>query len=616
MTTTEYGYYGTPTKATETANGVTRTTTTSYDDAGRVVGTATTGGVGAAVPDTTTEYDPSTGQAVRTASSTGGTISKAFDKLGREVSYTDADGGTTTTEYDLLGRRTKVTDSVPSTVTYTYDHAAEPRGLATKTVDSVAGAFATTYDADGGVATERLPGGYTLTVDQDTAGSTVGRTYTRVADGVLVASDMVSESAHGQVTTHTGWSAQEYGYDKAGRLTSVDDTVGEVCTRRAYTFDKRTNRTRLTESAAPEGADCTSTGAVTTTTHAYDSGDRLVDAGYTYDAFGRTTALPGSSLAYYANDLVHTQTTEDQRQSWTLDAAHRFRAWTVETSIDDTWTRSAAKRNHYDGDGDSPRWTEEDTAAGTSGAVSRNVESASGDLAATTGATGDVVLQLTNVHGDVMLALPLTEGGDIVALDSNEYGNPRAGQLPVRYGWLGGKQRSAETLTGLTLMGVRLYNPVTGRFLSVDPVYGGGENRYGYPGDPVNQFDIDGKSWWSRTKRFVKRNRVIIASFSAGVACGVFTAGIAAGACGVIAGGLAGAGAKWYGNRKASRRDIAVAGVKGMMGYGGGGSAIGAIGRHFGGKALLRWSIKRYPSRGHHVRPIPRSHKKPWWRRW
>ncbi len=411
MTTTEYGYYGTPTKATETANGITRTTTTSYDDASRVVGTATTGGVGAAVPDAATEYDPSTGQAVRTVSSTGGTITKVFDKLGREVSYTDADGGTTTTEYDLLGRRTKVTDSVPSTVTYTYDHAAEPRGLATKTADSVAGAFTTTYDADGGVATERLPGGYTLTVDQDTAGSTVGRTYTRDADGVLVASDMVSESVHGQVTTHTGWSAQEYGYDKAGRLTSVDDTVGEVCTRRAYTFDKRTNRTRLTESAAPEGADCTSTGAVTTTTHAYDSGDRLVDAGYTYDAFGRTTALPGSSLAYYANDLVHTQTTEDQRQSWTLDAAHRFRAWTVETSIDDTWTRSAAKRNHYDSDGDSPRWTEEDTASGTTGAVSRNVESASGDLAATTGATGDVVLQLTNVHGDVMLALPLTEGG-------------------------------------------------------------------------------------------------------------------------------------------------------------------------------------------------------------
>ncbi|MCP9956881.1 hypothetical protein LUX03_04625 [Streptomyces sudanensis] len=79
---------------------------------------------------------------------------------------------------------------------------------------------------------------------------------------------------------------------------------------------------------------------------------------------------------------------------------------------------------------------------------------------------------------------------------------PRAGQAAVRYNWLGAKQRSTETLTGLTLMGVRLYNPTTGRFLSMDPVHGGGDNRYGYPGDPVNQYDLDGKRWrWGWKKR-------------------------------------------------------------------------------------------------------------------
>ena len=43
-------------------------------------------------------------------------------------------------------------------------------------------------------------------------------------------------------------------------------------------------------------------------------------------------------------------------------------------------------------------------------------------------------------------------------------------------------------------MGVRLYNPVSGRFLSVDPVPGGNANAYTYPLDPVNLFDYDGRS--------------------------------------------------------------------------------------------------------------------------
>ncbi|MFD9244535.1 DNRLRE domain-containing protein [Streptomyces sp. NPDC059556] len=491
-TTTEYDWWGNAAKITETANSVTRTTTTAYDNAGRQTKTVMTGGLGQPVPESTTEYDPITGQVVKTVSPTGGSITREYDDLGRSVSYMDADGAVTRTEYDLLNRPVKTTDTAPSTVTYTYDTTLEPRGLVTSTTDSVAGTFAATYDADGSIATEKLPGGYTLTVTEDTTGSTTARLYTRDSDGQVVVSDTVEESVHGQVTEHAGWSAQNYTYDTIGRLVDVNDTVGDKCTRRTYDFDKRTNRIGSTTAESAVGASCP-TSAGTATAHTYDSADRLIAAGYVYDALGRTTALPGNQIGYYTNDLVHQQTAGTKRQTWQLDANQRLRSWTVEENTDSAWTQTAAKVNHYDGDGDNPRWITEDVVDGT---ISRNIDSASGDLAATTSGSGGTVLQLTNIHGDVALQLPLDPTEAPLVLDNDEYGNPRNGQPATRYNWLGGKQRSSEALDGLVLMGVRLYRPQAGRFLSIDPVYGGGANAYEYAGaDPVNKFDLDGRCW-------------------------------------------------------------------------------------------------------------------------
>lgn len=155
--TTEDNWWGSTATVKETANGVTRTTTTSYDGGGRPVKSTVTGGLGAALPEVTTEYSQDSGRPVKTVSTTGGTITRLFDKLGRQISYIDADGGVATVEFDKLDRPVKVADSVPSTTTYTYDDAAEPRGLATSFTDSVAGVFRTSYDAfvsrrGGGVA--------------------------------------------------------------------------------------------------------------------------------------------------------------------------------------------------------------------------------------------------------------------------------------------------------------------------------------------------------------------------------------------------------------------------------------------------------------------------------
>ncbi|MFJ2502258.1 DNRLRE domain-containing protein [Streptomyces sp. NPDC093108] len=505
--TVEYGLYGQATKVTETANSVTRTTTLGYDTAGRPTTVTIAGGNGAAVPATTTSYNSASGQADKQTSTAGGTITKTFDQLGRQMSYTDADGGNTTSEYDALDRPTKTTDSVPSTTTYSYDTAIDPRGMTTSVTDSIAGTFTARYGADGGLDTQTLPGGYTMTQERDPAGTATDRTYTRNSDGTVLLADTISATVQGQVATHTGTpgvtASQTYAYDKAGRLTQVQDTSTDaVCTTRSYTFDKNTNRKTLASAVAGVGLDCTTSGA-TTTTNTYDSADRLVNTGYSYDAFGRTTALPGTTLAYYNNDLVQQQTTGTQRQTWKLDSNLRFRSWTTESNSSGNWTQTGAKTNHYDSDSDNPRWIVEDTA----GTLTRSVGGLDGGLAATTTKTGGIILQLSNLHGDISLQLPTDTAVAPTVLDTDEYGNRRPAQPATRYGWLGSKQRSTETPSGLSLMGVRLYNANTGRFLSVDPVYGGGANAYEYCGaNPIGCTDLSGamyvrwwKPWWSST---------------------------------------------------------------------------------------------------------------------
>ncbi|MFI1293734.1 RHS repeat-associated core domain-containing protein, partial [Streptomyces sp. NPDC020792] len=302
---------------------------------------------------------------------------------------------------------------------------------------------------------------------------------------------MTFRAPHVSRTTYTGGGAyQEHTYDAAGRLTRVDDSQAGVTTHRAYTFDNNANRTSLTTTL-----DDVDGGAptVTTVNSTYDSADRLIVPGTVYDAFGRTTAQAGGAQnAYYTNDLVRQITANSQRTTWILDAAGRLASWKTEEQAEDgTWGAATTETNHYGSDGDSPDWTTEDN-----GTISRSLQDLAGNLIATTSASGDVVLQLANMHGDIATQIPLVDNTTPVINIYDEYGAPLPGTDPTRYGWLGGKQRSTETPNGVTLMGVRLYDPSTGRFLSVDPIPGGNANAYEYcNGDPLNRYDLDGK--WS-----------------------------------------------------------------------------------------------------------------------
>ena len=116
-----------------------------------------------------------------------------------------------------------------------------------------------------------------------------------------------------------------------------------------------------------------------------------------------------------------------------------------------------------------------------------------------TGITGGLIITFRLAFKELdqqLTSLPYAE--------QTEYGIARDPDVKVEgnYGWLGGHQRSTDTVGGLTLMGARLYNPVSGRFLSMDPVPGGNDNTYTYPPDPVNTTDLSGE--WGMPK-FIKK---------------------------------------------------------------------------------------------------------------
>ncbi|MFK0288449.1 DNRLRE domain-containing protein [Streptomyces sp. NPDC090499] len=491
-TTYTYDNYGQVKTLTEAANSTTRTTAYAYDAIGRVTQESITGGTGTTTPATTYSYDPATGAIIALASN-GQTVAAAYDKLGRQLTYDDGTGNTTTTTYDSFNRPATVTDSAPSTVTYTYD---DTTSLPTTVTDSVAGTFtATGYDAEGRLTGEKLPGGYTLTQSFDPAGEQTARDYAD-SSATPVLTDAADYTIGGQQAGHTenngNTTTSNFTYDAADRLTQAADDTGTSCTTRSYGFASNAsfNRTSLTTAAST--TDCSDTTSSTTTTttanHTYDSADRITDTGYSYDAFGRTTALPdGTALAYYTNDLVRQETTSTTKQTWTLDAAGRLASWTTQSSTDSgaTWNTTATATNHYADDGDNPAWTAEDTA----GTISRNVTDLTGTLAATTAATDGTTLQLANIHGDIAVQLVLSTT-TASAYTYDEFGN--TGDT-TRYGWLGTHERSAETPTGVILMGARLYNPATGRFLSSDPIHDGSANAYDYcNANPVTCLDLTG----------------------------------------------------------------------------------------------------------------------------
>ncbi|WP_169982172.1 DNRLRE domain-containing protein [Microbispora sp. H10836] len=500
--TTTYDYYGQAAQIAEDNGSAVRTTTLTFDNAGRVlskslaVSPASSGGT--PVPVVTYSYDNATGLALK-ASTSGAEITATYDSLGRITSQTDASGNTATTTYDAAGRVSTTGDG-KGTTTYNYDGSdasglAERRGLVTK-LTTEAGVFFGAYNPDGQLTVQVYPGGLTASNRYDAVGERTKLTYVRNSSTWL--DYTLRYDAHGRVAQQSGTAGgQVYRYDGAGRLTKVADTYAGSCTTRVYGFDLNSNRTSLASYPATGGGGCSTSTTASTNTQSYDAADRITSAGYGYDDFGRTMTIPAADaggtaldVAYYANDMVASLSQDYTTKSYDLDPLGRITSSTISGQY-----ASGTTVNHYTDDGDSPAWITE-----SDGSWTRNIVGLDG-LAATLTSAGTITLQLANPHGDIVAVADRLGSGVSAYFEQTEYGVARRDNTtsPARYGWLGGSQRSGETLAGLILMGARVYNPRTGRFLSTDPVTGGSANAYDYAKqDPIGNLDLDGTEYCIR----------------------------------------------------------------------------------------------------------------------
>ncbi|MFE6869236.1 LamG-like jellyroll fold domain-containing protein [Kitasatospora sp. NPDC057692] len=280
-TTTSYDLVGAAVRTTlpaDSSGGTGRSLTTTYDRAGRPIGTANLDESGAVVSSGSIEYDAE-GNPVAATDADGNTSRTEYDVLGRvvrQIQPVDATHNITTASgYDAAGHRTRYTDGNGQSTYVTYNSL----GLAESTVEPATSAYpnladrtyTTVYDPNLRPVTALKPGGVKTR-----------NTY----DGL------------GRLTAQSGTGgeapapARDLGYDLAGRITSVSTPGG----RQSFAYE---DRGLLWSSSGPQGEasySYNSDGLLTSRT------DATGTAAFGYDAAGRVTTfadpLTGQAVGY------------------------------------------------------------------------------------------------------------------------------------------------------------------------------------------------------------------------------------------------------------------------------------------------------------------------------
>jgi RHS repeat-associated protein len=495
VTTYTYNMWDEPEITKSTSGTSTRTETDAYDPAGRLTGKEMTSNVGTKLPPISYSYNSESGLLETQSTDSEGkeqAITEAHNHHGQLTAYTDATGSTTDYEYENTGNDHLTTITSPKgTDTYTYSHGTDmPETL----TDPDAGEFKAAYDSEGNITTEYLPHHVQALITRNQVGEPTRLEYheTSCSENCNLYYDEALPSIHGQWASQTSTLGHDnYTYNEAGWLTQTQETpTGKGCNTRIYTYDPDGNRVGLTRRPPTASGEC-ATGGGEAEIHHYDTADRLIDTGTTYNPFGDITSLPesdagGSTLTstYYTDGQLATQEQNGQTIGYTLDPARR----TLETI--DTGKMTSDATYNYNGPGNTPSWL-----AYPSGEWTREITGIDGNLVAEQHNTETPILQIANLHGDIIATMPDEAGTPKLnsTAEPTEYGVPNV-PAPSPHSWLGAYAQRTELPSGVIDMGARSYIPQLGRFLQPDPQPGGSADAYAYThGNPVNETDLSGQ---------------------------------------------------------------------------------------------------------------------------
>jgi RHS repeat-associated protein len=481
-----------------------RVTTYAYDDAGQL--------------QTETSPDPDgpgpQGPAVTT---------HTHDPNGNALTLTDPNGnatgppgdGVTTYGYDRANRLTSIdySDTTPD-VAFTYDaagnrtHMTDGQGSETRTYDNLdrllsvtrgSDTFSYLYDAAGNVTKRTYPGSFITDYTYDP----LDRMATAVEGGKTTsyAYDAASNLTATTLPSSNGYVESRV-YDRAGRLTEVKsqkgatilsqfvsmlDAVGNplsvvrtgsLVQTQTYTYDANDRLTGVCFQAGtcPGGADpfirhtydlvgdrLTEQRPAGTTSYAYDALDRLLSAGstsYTWDQNGNQLSAGTRTFSYdLANRLKSTT-----HGATTTDYLYDGDGIRVQAS---TGAQPSQKTNfHWDVVGGLPQLTSERLASGT---LLRRYTYGLRRIAQIEGS------QVGYFHYDALgsaVNVTASNGGTQWIRSYEPFGSIRTeqqfrstGAKPTFMKFTGEYQDP----TGLYHLRARQYDPVSGRFLQVDP---------------------------------------------------------------------------------------------------------------------------------------------------